>query len=181
MASGASARIEEPMNRPELLLHPQIPKPLHGCAPRVILGEDWWNRERQAAYAANDFCCWACGVPKADALIHQWLEGHECYEFDYAKGRLTLKEIVALCHLCHNFIHLGRLGMLLKRGETTHEFILQVIDHGRTVTKGLKAPALPKISAPWAAWRMVIDGKEYGPTSENYTAWSRGEWRKWKP
>lgn len=36
--------------RPELLLHNNIPKPMHGVAPRVVLGQKWWDRERRECY-----------------------------------------------------------------------------------------------------------------------------------
>lgn len=169
--------------RPELLLHPNIPKPLHGCAPRVVLGDQWWNEHRQEAYRTNNYCCWACGVPRSDALVHQWLEAHEAYDFDYSRGRLTLLEIVALCHLCHNFIHSGRLSMLNSSGEVTDEFVDQVTKHGKAVTRGLKRPKAtdPRNVAKWSDWRMVIEGRDYGPTTPSHAAWERGEWRNWKP
>lgn len=167
--------------RPELLLHPNIPKPLHGCAPRVVLGDRWWNQQRKIAYAVNDYCCWACGVPKELALYHQHLEAHESYKIDYKKGRMWLEEIVALCHLCHNFIHSGRLEMRLNEGQITQEFFDEVMDHGKWVLGKRRKKKEPKRCADWEDWRMVIEGKEYGPTSADYDAWTVGEWMFWRP
>ena len=116
--------------RPGLLLHPQIPKPLHRVNPRSIHGEDWWNTVRQEAYEKNNYCCWACGVPKTKAVYHKWLEAHESYEIDYYKGVMRVDEIVALCHSCHNFIHDGRMKMLLERGEMTQERFDDIMAHG---------------------------------------------------
>ena len=167
--------------RPELLLHPQIPKPLHGVAPRVVLGDKWWDRERFKAYAVSGQRCWACWVPKSEAKFHQWLEAHEAYKIDYQNGRMTLVEVVALCHMCHNFIHLGRLSMLVRQGKATEEFLQQVEKHGQTVIKALHRPHPPTESADWQDWRLVVEGKEYGPSTNSYEDWAAGGWKNWNP
>ena len=121
--------------RPEILAHPNIPKPLHGMNPRTLLGREWWDKHRQEAYAKYDYHCWACGVAKRDAKYHQWLEGHEYYDFNYDTGELKLKEIVALCHSCHNFIHSGRLWIMFQKGEIPREKIEDILAYGFAVLK----------------------------------------------
>ena len=112
------------------MFHPNIPKPLHGTVPREIRGKSWWNKVRKAAYAEGDFKCWVCGVSKHFARYHRWLEGHESYDIDYEKGTVKLKEIVALCHSCHNFIHDGRMQILVEKGEMSADKYIEVIKHG---------------------------------------------------
>ena len=179
------AKQEPKFRRPEILLHPNIPKPLHGCAPRVVKGQEWWDVVRKQTYAENNHCCFACGVHQSEAEVKQWLEAHEYYFINYKTGRLTLKELVALCHLCHNFIHTGRLQALVEIGELTKDFQKQVLSHGKRVLSdaGLKTRKFkePKQCAEWADWRMIIDSKEYGPTSKSFEAWQRGDWKRWKP
>lgn len=169
---------------PELLQHPQIPKPLHGCSPRVVLGKEWWDEMRKQAYAENNFCCFACGVPRDEAKYKKWLEGHEFYEYDYMNCRLTLKRIVALCHSCHNYIHSGRLNALRSQKLITRAMYADIMRHGDTVLNdaGLLKAAFPRgDSGAWTDWRMVINGKEYGPTTPSFEAWKRGEWKNWSP
>lgn len=184
----AGAVSESLFRMPKLLLHPNIPKPLHGCAPRVVLGKEWWEATRQAAYRKNRHCCWACGVHKSQADVKQWLEAHETYKIDYASGRMELDVVAALCHLCHNYIHSGRLQALLERGEVTQEFADKVERHGDAVLRKAGLLAVKRrltIESPkcaeWGQWRMVIQGKEYGPTSRDFEAWERGDWKQWKP
>ena len=169
--------------RPEVLLHPNIPKTLHGIAPRKILGDAWWNVERQKAYESTNYHCLACGVHKLKAKYHQWLEAHEIYEYNYPKGRLIFKEIVPLCHACHNSIHTGRMRILVKKGEMTDIKEQEILDHKYNILKinKLKEPKPPESCADWLDWRMVVFGKEYGPSTQNFQEWKSGKWRLWKP
>ncbi len=172
--------------RPEILLHPQIPKPLHGIAPRVIKGQAWWDVVRREAYASTDYHCAACGVPKHEALFHHWLEAHELYSYDWEKGWLEMEQIVPLCHACHNYIHKGRMIHMLGRGEMNRAKFNIIIAHGDRILDQVdpvvKVASLPPpMIAKWENWRMVVDGVEYGPSTPNYEAWERGEWRNWKP
>lgn len=176
----AAARFEA---RPELLLMPNVPKPLHGVAPRVVLGAKWWEKTRREAYASTGQRCAACGVPKRSALFHPWLEAHEVYEIRYSTGRATYVETVPLCHACHNFIHDGRLWALMKKGEVTVEKFELVMEHGLRVLSaaGLKKPSAATFDgkpvmhvskiAEWSKWRMVIFGKQFKPKYKNFDEW----------
>jgi hypothetical protein len=172
---------------PIILCHPNIPKPLHGINPRTIFGKEWWDIHRQQAYAASNYCCSACGIPKKEALYHPWLEAHEFYLFDYKKGRVTFDHLVALCHACHNFIHDGRMQVLVANGEMTEAKYTDIINHGTAILRkaGLlkerkKRHVHPR-SVAWEDWRMVVDGKEYGPSTRSQREWLFGFWRDWTP
>lgn len=175
-----------------ILAHPNIPKPLHGVAPRAIMGTGWWNNKRKVAYAQHNQRCWACGIHKSQADFHQWLEAHEFYEIDYKNGKMYFKEVVALCHACHNFIHSQRLYAILKKGEISRDrayFIINrgldlCFENGVTPYIGLKdiveelglvwenywEPEATDVA--WADWRLVFEGKEYGPVHETIEAWA---------
>jgi hypothetical protein len=126
-----------------LLLHGNIPQPLHTVTPRSILGQDWWDKERREAYAENNFCCWACGVHKTQANYHQWLEGHEMYSIDWKKGVSVYTGACALCHSCHNYVHSGRLRMLADKGEITKAKYRDIMRHGNAIV-GERGPLAPR-------------------------------------
>jgi hypothetical protein len=153
---------------------PQIPKPMHGVAPRAIMGQAWWDIQRQAAYYSTDYRCAACGVPKRKAKYHSWLEAHELYEMDYPNGRMIFKELVPLCHACHNFIHSGRMNMLVDKGEMDERKMNEILWHGKAIIKvaGLKKPKPPTECAEWSKWRLVFNGQEYKPKFKNFGAWA---------
>ena len=130
------------MLRPEILLHPNIPKPMHGLSPRTIMGDRWWNIERQKTYAKSYYHCVACDVSKWEAKYYQWLEAHELYEIDYVKGRMIFKEIVALCHSCHNFIHSGRMQALVDSGKMLRSKQQDILKHGMTIIEHHKLKKL---------------------------------------
>lgn len=127
---------------PDLLLHPNIPKPLHGLNPRTIKGREWWDERRHEAYAAHDYRCWACGIHKSETR-RRWLEGHEYYGIDYAAGRAEMAGVAALCHTCHSFIHNGKLFIGCQNGETHDAEILRVLHHGFSILKKADLPPNP--------------------------------------
>lgn len=121
--------------RPELLLHPTIPKSLSGVNPRTIRGDEWWNKIRKIVYAENNQCCWACGRHKSEDHFFAWLEAHEWYEYDGETCVATLKEIVGLCHTCHRFIHMGNTQRSYDLGELTYPEVRAILQHGADVLK----------------------------------------------
>lgn len=175
------------VRRPEILLNENIPLPLHGIAPRVVLGAKWWEATRQAAYRSTSFHCVACGIWKGVAEYRQWLEGHEVYQIDYQRGRAVYIETVPLCHLCHNFIHDGRLQALLEQGKIQQAKYAAILQHGHRVLTavGLRRPTHAEREnvitdlivkgdvASWDKWRLVIDGVEYPPLYQTFDDWKK--------
>jgi len=178
---------------PIILTHPNIPKPLHGLNPRTIKGQAWWDIERQKAYASTDYHCLACGVHKSNATYHQWLEAHEDYDIDYSAGTVAIKGIIPLCHSCHNFIHSGRMYILLQKGTFTMQKIVDILIHGFVIlkennldcfagTKGIAnaidilpmvdALPIPDKMAKWQDWKLILEGKEYYSKFESQEAWA---------
>lgn len=173
---------------PEILCHPNIPKPLHGIAPRVIAGRRWWDEERQKAYAETGFRCSACGTHKQEVKGNlKRLEAHEFYLYDYIRGRLTYLKSVALCPYCHNFIHSGKLEVLHNEEKISDEVYTAIFDHGHAVLKaaGLREKWEARhdhdCAVKWQDWRMIFEGREYGPSSRSMDDWLDGAWRDWKP
>lgn len=168
---------------PSLLLLPNVPKPMHGVAPRVVLGSVWWNKTRKEAYQSTSFHCAACGVWKHDAQYRQWLEGHEVYEINYQRGLMKYLRTVPLCHFCHNYIHDGRLQVLLEQGKISHAKYLAILSHGDRVLQqvGLSKQSklerdeaiLSQVIAPWGKWRLVIGRKKYPPLYKSFQEWEK--------
>lgn len=177
--------------RPEVLLHPNIPGPLHGLAPRVILGEKWWNETRYAAFSSTNYHCIACTTYKYDTPLDQ-LEGHELYEIDYYKGRMTYIETVPLCNYCHSYIHDGRLHWLLETRQIPQSKYRKIIQHGDRVLRavGLIRPRhTTRVRqqrtlesqgrmAPWHEWRLILFGKEYPPLYKTEEEWKEAYQRR---
>jgi hypothetical protein len=185
------------IQRPELLASTHIPKPLHGLNPRTLLGKTWWDAKRQEVYASTGFTCACCGVPKADAKKHKWLEAHEIVTVNYSTGICEIKEIVPLCHYCHMFIHSGFLFTTMgKRNGHSKAEVKKILEHGLWWLKlfnlkcfpttlelaedldcdinGVEAYELPKSALPWKAYTLLFQGKTYKSKFKN-----ANEWRKY--
>lgn len=170
--------VADRLTGPVLLLHPQIPKPLHLTNPRTILGDAWWNKARRATYARAEFRCEACRTHKQAALYFKRLEAHEVYDIDYAAGTVTFRHLVALCHACHSYIHQGRLRRLYLKHEITAEFYHGIIDRGDAILwkAGLNPEnknRVPDRVAPWGGWRMVIGSTRYAGRFATFEDWCR--------
>ena len=180
--------------KPEILTHPNIPKPLHGINPRSIMWQDWWDKKRQEAYKSTDYHCVACGVHKSEAKWYKWLEAHEYYNIDYDKWIVTITSIEPLCHYCHNFIHSGRLSMIMGN-EKTEEEVKDILKHGLDILKrnNLKCfwftlefsdslwldtswiiPAFHLWNtAKWEDWKLIFEWKEYWSNFANISEWKK--------
>lgn len=191
------------ITRPELLTHPNIPKPLHGLAPREVKGRTWWDKVRKEAYAEKGHHCWACG--KHAKTEEKWnkpfLEAHENYFINYEEGYMEITEITALCHLCHAFIHSGRLSALFDTDQMPipkAEYILKrgfklLKDNNLTPFFGTarvyanlfdpstspRAEELTEqqsksnIQQDWTKWHLRLEGEKYYSKFKNLKEWSK--------
>lgn len=180
--------------RPEILTHPNLPKPLHGLNPRTILGKEWWDTARFAAQAKYNNCCAACGVHKHEAKKYKWLEGHEYFNIDYQTGICEVIEIVPLCHYCHNFIHSGRLYSIISIEKTKAEAI-EILEHGFNILRTHNLPCfsgttiiaeqlgvnisnliikpVPNSKIPWKEWTLLLNNKKYKSNFKNFEEWKK--------
>jgi len=185
-AAKLAARPQMPVPpEPGLLLSLGIPRPMHGLAPRVVMGKEWWDQTRNEAYQRTNFHCLACEVHKTEAKFHRWLEAHEIYDIHFSKGRMKYLETVPLCHACHCYVHLGRTWNLMQQGQVTEEKFLEIYNHGQQILikAGLPHPSYQEVSdaltnlemygkaAPWEKWRLCIGKKKYKPLYESYEDW----------
>lgn len=163
--------------RASLLAHPNIPKPLHGIAPRAIKGQEWWDSIREGVYALYKYRCSACGIHRDAAPYYQWLEAHECYNIDYDTGRVTLREIVGLCHACHNFIHSGRMTALVGKGEMSPTKAIEILERGFVRLKRAGFLPNPVAARLWCLLKKGMDDKQ----AQVYLAQNGLKWVKPEP
>lgn len=178
--------------KPSILCHPHIPKPLHGVAPREIMGNDWWDKTRQEVYKSTNYHCAACGIHKSEAKKHKWLEAHEFWKICYETGICEITSIEPLCHYCHNFIHSGRLSMILGKEKSEQE-VKDILEHGFSIlsknnlecfeftlqfakklgckTYNVKPYYLPLTDPEWEDYVLIWNGKEYRSKFKSYKDW----------
>lgn len=98
----------------KILTMPNIPTPLHGLAPRTILGKSTWDHMRKRCYFEAGYKCQACGkAPAKNETCH----AHELYTYNYVTGTAKFERCVCLCPTCHVLgIHSGRALTMYKKG-----------------------------------------------------------------
>jgi hypothetical protein len=171
--------------RPEILLHPNIPRPLHGLAPRTLMPQKEWTELRRATYARNNYHCFACGVYREyDKEMLRFsdesgetLDCHEFYKIDYEKKTMELVELVALCKSCHAYVHSGRMQSMYDKGQLDEEDCWLIQSHGERVlwNGGLsfeqKSIDNNDYKEEWNEWRLIMNGKEYYSKWRDYFDW----------
>jgi len=184
--------------RPGILSCPPIPKALNGVNPRTIKGKGWWDKQRKAVYKQNNYHCFACGVWEKKARPNPWLDAHEIYRVSTKTGRVTLKEIVAICPACHKFIHLSLVQKQHAAGIISYKDMQYIVIHGLDLVRSWKVPILLgtlqvaeymlgfliqykkfNIRPPyaydleWDKWHLVLDGKKYRSKFKDEEEWRR--------
>jgi hypothetical protein len=156
---------------PCILIHPNIPKPLHGLNPRTIMGASKWKELSDAKRNSTHFCE-ACGTSK---IISGTLECHEEYQINYEAGISKLVRIVAICKKCHEYIHCGRLKALVKSQKISRRYYLMIIKRGREILKKhkIKKVKYRGVISEWSKWKMIFEGREYQPIHKTYEDWKK--------
>ena len=174
-----------------LIAMPNIPKPLHGVAPRTLLGASTWNHMRKKAYALANDTCEICGN-KPENLRQR--HGHEVYEIDYRKGIARFVRVFCVCSLDHlGCIHTGRAITLYKHGNPLYprEFLLDGAEKAfKTIYEynqdhpgaDLRAYAtfldylkVPSLEAPMRVLIHKYDMKFYAEDKKKLAKW--GKWK----
>jgi len=96
-----------------------LPKGAWGNNLSRTLPQKNWDVLRKAAYEKANNKCSCCGNDK------NGLEAHEVWEFDIPKKMQTLKDIVALCPVCHGVKHF-RNSQRIGYGEHSKAHFLKI-------------------------------------------------------
>lgn len=102
-----------------------IPKKNYGKNLRST-HKSQWEKIRKAVYKKANNTCAICGAH------HKSMHAHEHWGFDYKKRQQQLKDLICVCELCHNNIHLGKTFALAKERKVN---IKTVKEHWAKVNK----------------------------------------------
>ena len=83
---------------------------------RSALPKEQWDRLRRAAYARAGGRCSVCGAAGR-------LEAHEVWSYDDERHIQKLEDVVALCHACHEVVHIGRTALLGREPQAQAHFM----------------------------------------------------------
>ena len=86
---------------------------------RTLLSPAAWDIIRKKAYANAGGKCEICGCKPSR------LEAHEQWEYDEKNKIQKLRRVVAVCHACHQVIHIGRT-QLMGQEETACRHFMKV-------------------------------------------------------
>ncbi len=84
---------------------------------RSLLPPGGWDVIRKKAYAKAGGHCMICGAPA------RRLEAHEQWAYDEANAVQKLTGVIAVCHACHEVIHIGRTQLMGREREAADHFM----------------------------------------------------------
>ena len=83
---------------------------------RSVLKPKQWDIVRREAYSRANGRCTICSRPVSR------LEAHEVWSYDTESKTQKLEDVIAICHLCHSVIHIGRTQLLGNEDEAIAHF-----------------------------------------------------------
>ena len=83
---------------------------------RSVLSKKAWDFIRKDAYARANHKCSICGAPA------KRLEAHEKWSYNPETATQTLVDVIAVCHNCHQVIHVSRTQLLGYEDEAIKHF-----------------------------------------------------------
>lgn len=83
---------------------------------RTVLKPSDWDRVRKDAYARAGGKCSVCGRRNVR------LEAHEKWSYDDERALQKLEDVVALCHACHEVVHINRTQLMGRGMEAMEHF-----------------------------------------------------------
>ena len=83
---------------------------------RTLLKKSQWDILRKDAYSRAGGKCMIC---KAST---KRLEAHEKWDYDLKTCVQKLVDIIAVCHLCHSVIHIGRTQLIGEEDKAIKHF-----------------------------------------------------------
>ncbi len=83
---------------------------------RTVLSKKAWDFIRKDAYSRANHKCSICGAPA------KRLEAHEKWSYNEETATQTLDDVIAVCHKCHQVIHISRTQLLGYEDEAIKHF-----------------------------------------------------------
>lgn len=118
-----------------IIAMPNVPAPLHGCAPRTLLGNSTWTHMRKKCYFDADYKSQISGIELDGRNSDLKCNAHELYSYDYVHGEAYFERAVCISPIEHNFIHSGRMLTMYKKGNPLmpKSYLLKVVENGFSI------------------------------------------------
>lgn len=101
----------------EYILKPElVPEACWRSNLRSWLSPDEWDIVRKDAYKRAGYRCRICGAKGR-------MEAHERWSYDDNRALQTLEDVLALCHACHEVVHISRTQLMGRGAEAMEHFM----------------------------------------------------------